>query len=41
MSDAHKAPVGGRAGDAMEQIHSHLKYDSNEQTEHLRDELAD
>ena len=41
MSDAHKAPVGGRAGDAMEQIHSHLKYDSNEQTERLRDELAD
>ena len=41
MSDAHKAPVEGRAGDVMEQIHSHLKYDSDEQTERLRDELAD
>lgn len=41
MSDAHKAPVEGRAGDAMEQIHSHLNYDNSEQTERLRDELAD
>ena len=41
MSDAHKAPVGGSAGDMMEQIHSHLENDHNEKAERLRDELAD
>ena len=41
MSDAHKAPENGRAGEVMEQIHSHLEYDANEKKERLRDDLAD
>lgn len=41
MSDAHKAPVGGSAGDKMEQIHSHLENDRDEKAERMRDELAD
>ena len=41
MSDAHKTPVGGSAGDIMEQIHSHLENDHDEKAERLRDELAD